>query len=76
MYDKTGQDIIGPLLSVKELRDLGVTLHLLLHSPRSVLCNGLKRTSMNISFLETPFLMPPVFTSVFPQKTIFSEFVR
>ena len=37
MYDKTGQDIIGPLLSVKELRDLGVTLHLLLHSARSVL---------------------------------------
>ena len=32
VYDKTGQDIIGPLLSVKELRDLGVTLHLLLHS--------------------------------------------
>ena len=36
VYDKTGQDIIGPLLSVKELRELGVTLHLLLHSPRSV----------------------------------------
>ena len=35
VYDKTGQDIIGPLLSVKELRDLGVTLHLLLHSTRS-----------------------------------------
>ena len=32
VYDKTGQDIIGPLLSVKELRDLGVTLNLLLHS--------------------------------------------
>ena len=34
IYDKTGQDILGPLLSVKELRDLGVTLHLLLHSGR------------------------------------------
>ena len=34
IYDKTGQDILGPLLSVKELRDLGVTLHLLLHSSR------------------------------------------
>jgi len=34
VYDKTGQDILGPLLSVKELRDLGVTLHLLLHSTR------------------------------------------
>ena len=34
IYDKTGQDILGPLLSVKELRDLGVTLHLMLHSAR------------------------------------------
>jgi len=34
VYDKTGRDILGPLLSVKELRELGVTLHLLLHSPR------------------------------------------
>ena len=34
IYDKTGQDILGPLLSVKELRDLGVTLHLMLHSSR------------------------------------------
>jgi len=34
VYDKTGQDILGPLLSVKELRDLGVTLYLQLHSDR------------------------------------------
>ena len=34
VYDKAGQDILGPLLSVKELRELGVTLHLLLHSGR------------------------------------------
>jgi hypothetical protein len=34
VYDKFGQDIISPLLSVKELRDCGVTLHLLLHSER------------------------------------------
>lgn len=27
IYDKFGQDIISPLLTVKELRDLGVTLH-------------------------------------------------
>ena len=52
MYDKTGQDIIGPLLSVKELRDLGVTLHLLLHSPRSVLSNSLKNASMRIHLLS------------------------
>lgn len=26
IYDKTGQDIISPLISVKELRELGVTL--------------------------------------------------
>ena len=28
IYDKFGSDIISPLLSVKELRNLGVTLHL------------------------------------------------
>ena len=33
----SGQDILGPLLSVKELRDLGVTLHLLLHSTRDTI---------------------------------------
>lgn len=27
VYDELGQDIISPLLTVKELRDLGVTLH-------------------------------------------------
>jgi len=31
VYDNWGQDIISPLLSVKELRDLGVTLHLWVH---------------------------------------------
>lgn len=34
VYDRFGQDIISPLLNVKELRDLGVTLHLNLHSDR------------------------------------------
>lgn len=34
VYDRFGQDIISPLLSVRELRDLGVTLHLLLHTDR------------------------------------------
>lgn len=34
VYDRFGQDIISPLLNVKELRDLGVTLHLLLHTDR------------------------------------------
>jgi hypothetical protein len=28
IYDELGQDIISPLLTVKELRDLGVTLHM------------------------------------------------
>ena len=28
IYDKSGSDIISPLLTVKELRSLGVTLHL------------------------------------------------
>ena len=27
IYDEFGQDIISPLLTVKELRDLGVTLN-------------------------------------------------
>ncbi|XP_074548907.1 sec1 family domain-containing protein 1 [Halichoeres trimaculatus] len=34
VYDRFGQDIISPLLSVKELRDMGITLHLLLGSDR------------------------------------------
>ena len=34
IYDRFGQDIISPLLGVKELRDMGVTLHLNLHSDR------------------------------------------
>lgn len=34
VYDWFGQDIISPLLSVKELRDMGITLHLLLNSDR------------------------------------------
>ncbi|XP_064881852.1 sec1 family domain-containing protein 1-like isoform X2 [Oncorhynchus nerka] len=34
IYDRCGQDIISPLLAVKELRDMGITLHLLLHSDR------------------------------------------
>ena len=37
VYDKADQDILGPLLSVKELRELGVTLHLSLHSPRDAI---------------------------------------
>jgi hypothetical protein len=28
VYDRFGQDIISPLLSVKELRDYGVTINL------------------------------------------------
>jgi hypothetical protein len=28
VYDEAGQDIISPLLTVKELRDMGVTAHL------------------------------------------------
>ncbi|CAH8519693.1 unnamed protein product [Schistosoma curassoni] len=34
IYDQLGRDIISPLLTVKDLRMLGVTLHLMLHSPR------------------------------------------
>ncbi|KAI6657600.1 hypothetical protein LOD99_343 [Oopsacas minuta] len=34
IYDRLGQDIISPLLTVKQLRDLGVTLHLPLHTKR------------------------------------------
>jgi len=37
IYDKTGQNVIGPVLSVKELRELGVTLHLPLHSERDTI---------------------------------------
>ncbi|PAA73664.1 hypothetical protein BOX15_Mlig019279g2 [Macrostomum lignano] len=37
IYDRSGQDMISPLLTVKDLRDLGVTLHLPLHSDREPL---------------------------------------
>ena len=30
IYDDIGQDIISPILTVKELRDIGVTAHLYL----------------------------------------------
>nr|XP_023027742.1 protein sly1 homolog isoform X2 [Leptinotarsa decemlineata] len=34
VYDRVGQDIISPLMSVKELREQGVTLFVQLHSDR------------------------------------------
>ncbi|CAI2348293.1 unnamed protein product [Caenorhabditis sp. 36 PRJEB53466] len=37
ILDKAGQDIISPLLPVKQLRDLGVTLHLLIGARREPL---------------------------------------
>ncbi|CAD6199614.1 unnamed protein product, partial [Caenorhabditis auriculariae] len=37
VLDKQGQDIISPLLPIKQLRDLGVTLHLLIGSRREPL---------------------------------------
>ncbi|XP_058966963.2 sec1 family domain-containing protein 1-like [Pocillopora verrucosa] len=37
VYDRYGQDIISPLLNVKELREMGITLHLLLHSDRDAI---------------------------------------
>ncbi|KRZ50347.1 Sec1 family domain-containing protein 1, partial [Trichinella nativa] len=37
IYDKAGMDILSPLISVKELRECGVTLHLLLSSQRQSL---------------------------------------
>ena len=33
MYDRYGQDIISPLLNVKELREMGITLHLYVECP-------------------------------------------
>jgi len=37
VLDKYGQDIISPLIPVKQLRELGVTLHLLLNTKRETL---------------------------------------
>ncbi|XP_032592155.1 protein sly1 homolog [Drosophila grimshawi] len=34
IYDRVGQDIISPIISIKELRELSVTLHVQLHSDR------------------------------------------
>lgn len=28
IYDRYGQDIVSPLVTIKELRDFGVTLHM------------------------------------------------
>lgn len=32
IYDRVGQDIISPIISIRELRELGVTLHMLVRS--------------------------------------------
>ena len=60
MYDRYGQDIISPLLNVKELREMGITLHLYvdcLFSPPFV------RNELNITFEpplgRQPFKRPP-----------------
>ncbi|KAL7062102.1 hypothetical protein AAHC03_01267 [Spirometra sp. Aus1] len=37
IYDRVGQDIIAPLFTVKELRTLGVTLHMLLDTKREAI---------------------------------------
>lgn len=37
VYDRIGQDIISPLISVKELREQGVTLFVQLHSDRDAI---------------------------------------
>ena len=34
VYDQIGQSILAPIFSVKELREMGVTLHITLHSER------------------------------------------
>uniref|UniRef100_A0A182LSU9 Protein sly1 homolog n=1 Tax=Anopheles culicifacies TaxID=139723 RepID=A0A182LSU9_9DIPT len=34
IYDRAGQDIISPLISIRELREMGITLHIQLHSDR------------------------------------------
>ncbi|XP_058446351.1 protein sly1 homolog [Malaya genurostris] len=34
IYDRIGQDIISPLIAIRELRELGVTLHIQIHSDR------------------------------------------
>ncbi|KAL7042373.1 hypothetical protein ACKWTF_001115 [Chironomus riparius] len=34
IYDRVGQDIISPLINIQELREMGCTLHIQLHSDR------------------------------------------
>lgn len=31
IYDRYGQDIVSPLMNIKELREFGVTLHMFVH---------------------------------------------
>ena len=48
MYDRYGQDIISPLLNVKELREMGITLHLYVDCPLFSLPFG--RNELNNTF--------------------------
>eukprot|EP00048_Salpingoeca_helianthica_P016594 m.233165 g.233165 ORF g.233165 m.233165 type:complete len:626 (-) comp19003_c0_seq1:62-1939(-) len=60
VYDKFGQDILAPLLSLGELRELGVTLHLLVGTDREPIPDApaiyfLLPTEENISRIEKDF---------------------
>lgn len=57
MYDRYGQDIISPLLNVKELREMGITLHLYVDCPAFSPPFG--RNELNITF-EPPLGRQPI----------------
>ncbi|XP_063699347.1 protein sly1 homolog [Culicoides brevitarsis] len=37
IYDRVGQDIISPILPIRDLREMGITLHIQLHSDRDAI---------------------------------------
>ena len=53
IYDTWGQDIISPLLSVKDLRDCGVTLHMYVHGSPLAEKFHLTMSLLSLSYILT-----------------------
>lgn len=55
IYDRLGQDIISPLISIRELRDLGITLHMLVTVASTVSTVKRKLNRKGQKFLSSRF---------------------
>ncbi|KAI8510306.1 Sec1 domain containing protein 1, partial [Branchiostoma belcheri] len=56
VYDRFGQDIISPILSVPELRDMGVTLHLCLNAVEVQEWREIDRKDLRSQLYESYYL--------------------